>query len=362
MEESLTGYAICIVFLITALFAYLEDYIGKYKFPIYIFLCITLIVIASTRAVGLDPDSANYEDSFNSIAAGSSDMLVEYSFILLSQTIGVFTNDVHYLFFLYAFLGVSLKFIAFRQLCESWFLPVLVYVGYFFIFHECMQIRTGVLSALLLLSIKPWSEGKKFKAFLFIAMGFFFHYSALMLLPLLFLSNKNISFYGRLFWALLIPCAYILYFGGFSFFLDISTEIPYIGEKLSMYQYAEQKGLSTLAVNVFSPLFMFTTFLYYYLLYFHNTLVEKNQYFPLMIKLLGIAIFAYTALGTFPPLAQRVNLLLRIVSIVLYANICYTIHPKWVGVSIALFVAFVYLNYAVPSVSFHLFWNPGVFF
>ena len=362
MEESLTGYAICFVFMITAFLAYLEDYIGKYKLPIYIGLCIILVIIASTRVIGFDPDSTNYENSFISIASGKSDMLVEYSFIILSQIIGTFTNDVHYLFFVYALLGVSLKFIAFRQLCESWFLPVLVYIGYFFIFHECMQIRTGVLSAMFLLSIKPWSDGNKLKAFLFIVIGFFFHYSALMLVPLLFLSNNNISFYGKIFWALLIPFAYVLYFGGFSIFLEISTGLPYIGEKLAMYQYAEQKGLSTLAVNVFSPLFIFTTLLYYYLLYFHDTLIEENKYYPLMIKLFGIAIFAYTALGTFPPLAQRVNLLLRIVSIILFANICQTIIPKWAGVSVAMLVAFVYLNYAVPSVNFHLFWDPGVFF
>ena len=358
MEESLTGYAICFVFLITALLAYLEEYIGKYKLPIYISIAAFLVFIAATRMVGADPDSANYESSFLTIAKGGSEMLVEYSFVLLSQTVSMFTDDVHYLFFIYALLGVSLKFVAFRQLCPSWFLPVLMYLGYFYVYHECMQMRTGVLSAMLLFAIKPWSEGNRWKAFLFIAIGFFFHYSALMLLPLLFLTNKKISFYGKIIWALLIPLAYILYFGGFSFFLDISTDLPYVGEKLALYQMGEEKGMTTLFVNVFSPLLLFTTALYFYLLYFHDTLAEKSKYFPLMLKLFGIGVFAYTALGAFPALSLRVNLLLRTVTVILFANICHTVIPRWAGISIAVLVAFVYLNYAVPSISFYLLWNP----
>lgn len=358
----MTGIAVCVVFVFTCLLVYIEDLLGKYKFPVYIGICILLILIAGSRMVGGDPDSSNYESTFLSILAGNEEFLIEYSFVLLSKFASIFGHDVHILFLIYAILGVLLKFVAFRQLSESWFLPVLFYTSYFFIFHECMQIRTGVLSAMFLLSIKPWCEGHKLKALGFLSIGFFFHYSALMLFPLLLLGNKAMSFKERVFWTLLIPFGYVLYYGGATFFLDISTDLPYIGEKLSAYQMGVKAGTSKLFVNVLSPLFLFTTFLYYYLLYFHDTLIEKNKYYPLMIKLLGIGIFAYVALGSFPALAQRVNLLLRIVSIILYANVFYTLLPRWASISVAIIIAFVFLNYAVPSISFHLFWDPGEFF
>jgi len=354
----ITGIATCLVFLITAFLAYLEDYLGKYKLPLYIGIAVTLIIISATRMVGIDPDSENYANSFMTIASGGQDMLVEYSFVILSQFVSLFSNDVHYLFLIYATLGVTLKFIAFRQLSNSWFLPVLMYLGYFFVYHECMQMRTGILSGMLLLAIKPWSEGNKFRAFFYILIGLFFHYSALMLIPLLFLTNKRISYYWNIFWMLLIPLGYILYFGGFSYFLNTSTDLFYIGDKLAAYQNEEERGTTTLFVNVFSPLLIFTTFLYYYLLYFRDTITDNSKYAPLMTKILGIGIFAYTALGTFPALSLRVNLLLRIVSIILYANICHTIRPKWAGIAIAVLIAFIYLNYAVPSISFVIFWNP----
>lgn len=358
----MTGYLVCFIFVFTCLLAFIEDYLGKLKLPLYIGLGISLILIAGFREVGIDPDSANYELSFRGVATGNPDALVEYSYILLSEIALFFSSDVHLLFLIYAIFGVSLKFIAFRQLCDSWFLPVIAYISYFYIFNECMQIRAGVMAGFMLLAIKPWSEGRLLRAFLLIFLGFLFHYSAIMLLPLLFLSNKEFTLKSRIIWTMIIPFGYILYFYGFSFLLNVSVDIPYIGDKLAMYQYGVEKGLSELFVNVFSPLFLFTAFLYFYLLYFYDTIVKENRYFPLMIKILGVGIFSYCAFGSFPPLAQRINLLLRVVSIILYANVCYTILPKWAGTCIVILISFVYLNYAVPSISFHLFWDPGKFF
>ncbi len=358
----MTGYAVVFMFFLTAILCFLERYIGKYKLPLYIGIGLILILIAASRIVGMDPDSSNYESSFLSIRSFDNDYFVEYTFVIVSMLIHFFSDDVHFLLLFYAIVGVTTKFIAFRQLSEFWFLPVVVYIGYFFIFHECMQIRTGILSGMFLLSIKPLAEGKRLKAFWLILIGFFFHYSAIMLLPILFLSNKRITLYGKLFWALIIPVGYFFYFNGLSWLLTTTVDIPYFGDKLAMYQIGAETGKSLLAVNVFSPLYMFTIFLYLYILYFHDTIIEHNKYFPILIKILGLGIMSYTVFSIFPALAQRVNLLLRIVSIILYSNIFYTIKPKWAATSVVIIVAFVFLNYAVPSISFHLFWDPGVFF
>ena len=223
-----------------------------------------------------------------------------------------------------------------------------------------MQIRTGVLSGLILLSIKPWAEGNKKLAFVYLLIGLFFHYSALIFFPLLFLDNKELTPKKRIIWASLIPAGYLFYFVGLSFLLNISTNLPYIGEKLAFYQASTEKGLLSADVNVFSPLLMFTTFLYFYMLLFHDTIIKYNKYFPLLIKIFALGIFSYTALSIFPVLAQRVNLLMRIVTIILYANISYTIKPKWASYGIIILIAFIYLNYALPCISSKIFWEPEV--
>ena len=352
------GYAVITLFVITALLVYVEKFMGKYKLPTYLILGTVMILLAGLREVGIDPDSEMYENFFNSHYQTGTAESVEFSYLLISNFIQFFSDDVHALFLFYALLGLSLKFIAFRQLSDSWFLPVLIYISYFYIFHEMMQIRTGVLSGLILLSIKPWAEGNKKLAFVYLLIGLFFHYSALIFFPLLFLSNKEITPRKRIIWASLIPAGYLFYFVGLSFLLNISTNLPYIGEKLAFYQASTEKGLLSADVNVFSPLLMFTTFLYFYLLLFHDTIIKYNKYFPLLIKIFALGIFSYTALSIFPVLAQRVNLLMRIVTIILYANISYTIKPKWASYGIIILIAFIYLNYALPCISSKIFWEP----
>jgi hypothetical protein len=350
------GYAVISLYVIVGMLCYLERYVGKYKLPIYLSAGLIMIILAATKEVGIDPDSEMYEDMFNNFYSSHTADVVEYSFIMLSEFIHMFSDDVHMLFLFYAILGVGLKLIAFRQLCESWFLPLLVYISYYYIFHELMQIRTGVMSGMFLLSIKPMCEGKRLKAFIFLAIGTFFHYSALVLFPLLFLSNKPLSGKGRLAWALVVPIGYFFFFYGFSALLDISTGLPYIGEKLALYQKGTETGVLKIAVNVFNPLYLLTTVLYLYLLYFHDNVIEHNQYFPLLIKIFGLGVLSYTMLSSFPVLAQRINLLLVLVITVLYPNLKNTVRPLWVGTTVVLLVTFAYLNIGLPSIDFSLLW------
>jgi len=353
------GYIVIILFLITSLLAYLESYLGKYKLPIYIVLGAILVACASLKEVGVDPDSATYEMAFLLKEKYESGDSIEYSFILISKFIQLFSNDVHFLFFFYAIFGVSLKFIAFRQISEFWFLPVITYISYFYIFHELMQIRTGIMSGMFLLALKPICEGMKLKAFLLLAIGFFFHYSALILFPLIFLSNKPLTNNWRLAWAFLIPVGYFLYFQGMPILMEMSSSLPYIGNKIAVYQWGTQMGTASNQVNVFNPLQLVMVFLYYYLLYYHDVIIEHNKMFPMIIKIYGLGVIAYPALSSFPVMAERIQLLLLTVSILLYTFLYYTIKPKWAGISLVILVAFAFLNISLPSINFSIFWKSA---
>jgi len=350
------GYAVLFFFLLTSFLSYIERFIGKYKLPIYITIGAALIILAATREIGIDPDSENYENAFLHHYSSTTADMVEYSFILISQIIQLFSNDVHYLFLFYAIFGVTLKFVAFRKLCEFWFLPLVVYISYYYIFHELMQIRTGIMAGMFLLAIKPLGEGKRLKAFFYIAIGFIFHYSALALLPLLFLSNKPMSTIQRTLWALIIPFGYMIHFYGFTALLELSTELPYIGQKLAAYQLGTERGNVIDIVNVFNLLFIITNILYLYLLYFHDTIIEHNKYYPLLMKIFALSILSYTALSGFPVLAERINLLLFLVSTILFTNIYYTIKPRWAGITAVILVAFAYLNISITSIDLSILW------
>ena len=353
----ITGYIVIGLFVLTALISLLERYTGKYTQPLYILLGVVLILVAGFREIGIDPDSINYEYSFLHYNSGSQSITdyVEFSFIWISAIINQFTNDVHALFVVYAVLGLGLKFVAFRRLTEFWFLPVLVYLGDYYITHEMMQIRTGVLSGLFLLAIYYQVEHRKMMACLLILIGSCFHYSGFILLPLLFLSSDYMSRKKRLLWVSALPISYVIFFLGVGILM--SLDIPLIGAKLAAYQASEEQGRGTGYVNVFRPLHLFTIALMLYLLCFYDTIVEKSKYFTLLFKIFIIGLCSYQVFGFLPVLAQRVNMLLLVVTIPLFTYIYYTIRPVWAAILTIIFIAFIYLNYRITLISTVIFWE-----
>jgi len=353
----ITGIAVVAVFFLTAILALLERYLGKFKLPIYLFLGLVLVVLAATREIGLDPDSENYEYAYLHYASSSSSIVdnVEFSYLWISSILNYFTNDVHVLFFVYALLGLSFKFIACRQLTELWFLPVVVYLSYIYELHEMMQIRTAVLSGLFLMAVKYQADGRRAIAITLIAIAAFFHYSAIVLTPMFFMSSEDMSVKKRILWASLIPASYVLYFLGVG--ITMALDIPYIGTKLASYQTGTEKGIVEANVNVFRPLHLFTMAIFAYMLYFYETIKEHNKYFPLMLKLFICSICSYVIFAFLPVLGQRVSLLYQTITIPLFANICYTIRPKWAGILLVVLISFVYLNYGLPLIGTFLFWR-----
>jgi len=353
----ITGYIIIGLFFFAAILALLERYLGWYRLLVYLLLGVLLVVVASLREIGIDPDSESYEFSFLHIDTASSDVVdrLELSYIWISSFINLFTNDVHYLFFIYAFLGLTIKFIAFRRLTEFWFLPVIVYIGYYFIAHEMMQIRTAVLSGFFLLALYHQVEGRRLLAVLLILLGSFFHYSGFILLPLLFLSSEHMSLKRRFVWLALIPASYLVFFFGVN--VLFSSDIPLIGSKIMSYQSEEDVGKGVGYVNVFRPLHVFSILLLTYLLFFYESIVKKSKYFTLLLKVFILGLCAYQVFGFLPVLAQRLNMLLLIVTIPLYTYVYYTIRPNWVAVLVVMLIAFVHLNYSLPLINTYLFWN-----
>lgn len=351
-----TGYIVIGLFVLTALAALLERYVGKYKFSLYVFLGCLLVLTAGLREVGIDPDSDNYEYTFinhDSSSKAITDNL-EFSYLWISSVLNFFTNDVHVLFLFYAFLGITFKFIAFRHLTEFWFLPVVVYISFYFMAHEMMQIRTAALSGLFLLSLYYQAEDRRLVAFLLILAGSCFHYSGLVLLPLLFLSSSYMSKKKRLMWVSLLPASYVVFFLGLSVLLAL--DIPFIGAKLYSYQSEEESGNGVGYVNVFRPLHLFGIALMVYLMLFYNTLVSKSKHFTLLLKVFILGLCSYEVFGFLPVLAQRVNMLLLVVTIPLYTYVYYTIRPIWFAILTVILIAFVYLNYGLPLISTHLLW------
>lgn len=330
-------FLLLIVFAVI-LFAFTEESISKYKWQVYITLCICLIIYAGFRPVGFDRDSTNYELVFLSPDSNQSSISVEPFFLFLCKILYPIWTDVHIVFLIFATLGVTMKFVAIKRLTPLFFLPILIYLGNFFILHDMTQIRAGVASGLFLLAIKPMSEGKKLHALCYILVGVLFHYSALALIPLLFLSNKPIGKIGKGILAFIVPACFVLYV--FNIDILLTIPIPYISDKIEIYKALNELGLRE-KESIFNPFPLMKMAVFLYFLYYSETI---KQYLPsiyLIIKILGCSLIAYFSLMSLKIVSMRLSELYGIVELVAYPCIIYTIRPQVVGKCIVCIIAFI---------------------
>ena len=317
------------IFIIFSLIAFIPISNKKVREVILYCMAFVLILISAFRGAGVDRDYNDYVQYFKD----SDFQLVEPAFVIISRIIKLFTSNAVFLFLVFAFLGVSLKIKAIKQLSELWLLCIVTYASYFFILHEMTQIRAGIASAFLLLCIKPIYERdwKKFLLFAFLAVSI--HYSALVILPFWFLSRKPYKFWL----AISIPLAYLVYFTHID--LIAQLPIPGIKEKIEIY-----KGLQDLGndewnkINVFNLLFLAKVAIFYFVLWKYDLISAKNKYTPILLKVFCISLVFFLIFATMPVIAFRLNELCGIVDIILIPSLFYAFKPTWFAKAIVIVI------------------------
>lgn len=329
-------YILFLLFFVVFVLSLIEDHIQHYRRGLYVTLTIILILCAAFKEIGFDNDSEQYQYLFFNHDNPYVLISVEYSFVLLSRFTQLFTDDVHCMFLIYGGLGVIMKMVAFRRLSELYFLPIIVYLGNYYVLHDLTQIRACMVSGLFLLALPHLAEGNRKRTAMYLLLGCVFHYSTIALFPALFLTNKEMTPKWRIIWALVIPIGYACYF------LKInpltSLPIPYIGDKLASYQELSEKGTKGSSINVFNAVFLVTWFAYLYILYFYDTVRQHNKYLPIMLRLTGVSILMFLMLSFLPVLSFRISELYGIAEIFIFANIYYTIKPGWLGKTVVLII------------------------
>jgi len=310
-----------LIFVIIALCSLTEERWGTYKGYVYIAIILGLIIIAGLREVGVDNDSINYEYTYRHYDQDT--VLKEITYTFLAWLYNFITYDVYLLFITYAILGVTTKARAFKQIMpDIWFLPMLVYFSNYFILHEMTQIRAGVASGFFLLSIRHIANGEKRAAALRLLCATLFHYSAIVLFPLLLFNNRPLKNWHKYLLYAVVPVSYLMYF----MHIEItSIPIPYISEKMDAYQQMRDKGLLGDSINVFNATFLLKIAVYYFILLMYDTIYAYNKYLPILLRIMALSIFSFLFLSPLPVMAFRVMELYGVVDIFLYSFIVYTI-------------------------------------
>jgi hypothetical protein len=296
----------------------------------FIILGLVLIIIAGFR----QGDSVRDYDGYVIMFQNKSDTIIEPSFALISFLVHALLGDNSiYLFIIFAILGVSLKFVAIKQLTELWFLSVLIYFSNFFILHEMTQIRVGVASALMLLCVKPIYDRNLKYFLLFALLAFSFHFSALMILPLWFLNNKP----QKKWLVVLIPISYLIFFLGIN--LITSIPIPGVHEKIEIYQKLQEIGDEAFTnINLFNLVFLTKIAIFYFLIYKYELLLSYNKYFSILMKMYCISLISYPIFATIPAFATRINELYGVVDFILIPFLYYVFKPIYFSRAIVVFI------------------------
>lgn len=325
--------ALVLLFSITLSLSFIEDRISERdKKILYIILGIAMVLIAGLREVGSTPDSSDYERMYYGKADKVLEAATEPSFAMISSFLNSFSLGVNSLFITYALISIPIHLTAFWRLSKLPFLTLTIYLSYYYMMHDMVQIRCSVASALFLWAIYFYVEEKKKYAFACILVGIFFHYSATVGL-LLFLTSKKIPEWQKYVLYLVVPIGLIAYFTN----LDISYLVPdeIGGAKLEVYRKLKDKGIEEMQAGIRfegNPLIWLNIILYYACIYFKDYLTKFCKYVPTAIK---IQAFAFCCLffikGFSMVVGNRLNDYFSVASIILWTASVYAFYPRFIG-------------------------------
>lgn len=175
------------------------------KLSALVFVFCVLTTFAGLRLLGPDTDFAHYLNLFNYGYHPQGDTK-EPSFVLFRYVFsGIFGREGFYWFiFVYAVLGVGLKLYAIgRYSVSSWY-SIFVYLMVYYPLHEYTQMRVGVATGIILLSLPDVIKGYRLGFLLKIFFAALFHWSALAVLPVYFFRGRQLyHFFAVIFIALL---------------------------------------------------------------------------------------------------------------------------------------------------------------
>ena len=278
--------SLILLFLTCMFLSFFEESIHQRdKKIIYIILGIAMVLIAGLRELGSTPDMDTYESMFYAKRNNLMMLLREPSFSLITDILQSMSIGVTGLFLTYALIAVPIQLSALWKLSKMPLLTLTIYISYYYMIHDMVQIRCAVASGLFLWAIYFYANQKKLYTLLCILMGTYFHYSAIAGLAIFFLGN-GFPKWQRYVLCAIVPIGMVVYFSHF----DILSFIPseWGGTKLMSYRTMREKGLEDelagwkLQSNL---LIWMNIVLYYACIYYHDHLAKHFKYTSVAIKL-----------------------------------------------------------------------------
>ena len=317
-----------VILLAIAVLAFFEDEEIQKRGWLLFALAAVLTLFVAFRPAGIDNDYNAYLGYYKH-PTGVAALLTEPTFKMISGFARFFEAPL-LMFVIYAFLAVPLKVYAIKRLSPYWYLSILLWFTHLFVIQEMTQIRVAVATGIFLFSLPFLADGQKRKFSLCLVCAILFHYSALALLPLLLLGNKDLTRPYR--WVLVVVPVLMYAFPFIGMDMLKLIPIPFIQQKLQMYEeLMVYEGGVWADINIYNAMALVRLFAYYMLIWKYDYLKEKYPYMPILLKVFCYSICVYVGLSFLPPIAMRVEEFIAIIDCIMFPMLAVIVRPHWLG-------------------------------
>lgn len=315
---------------------------------------IVLFAICVTRPTSYVSDYGNYEKYFYSFDKKITQLTVEQTFLLISEFVYRHGGTMKAVIYIFACLSLPLKIYSIRKMTDEtcFLLSILVYASNYFMLHDCEQIRlaAGMAFGMYALYLRVERRSVWFITAL-LCMGTAFHHTVAVLALPLILCPKDLSATYKKILVAIVPVSIFIWVVHIN--VITSIPIPYIEQKLVIYEYAISQGQHP-DVRVINIMVLFRIALFYYVIYYYDTIKPHLKALPVLLLCDCFSLAAWFGLSEMSVIAVRISQLFGFVEIILFASIYYTIRPAWCGKVVVMLLAtyFFAQNYAYNQFGF----------
>ncbi len=305
----------------------------KYLWGILSVLVVLMVVIAATKP-DTSSDYAHYYHMFLDYDNPKTALTTEPTYIFLSQFLHQIGGNFDALLWIYALITIPLKIYCFKRLTsfEILFLALPEYYSFFFLLHDCEQIRLAAAMSLIMLAYVCRVEKKKWYTWIPLwLMAISFHYTtAVAIIPLLFYSSKDFS------WKVRLSMCGLVCLGVVILYLKINLitilPIPALEAKMALYEVSISKGDQIESIPLLGyPVALLRYFTFFYAVFFYDTIRPHIKGFNIILMSNALGLFCWGGLSGIAIFAVRISELFQVTECILFASVLYTIRPRWIG-------------------------------
>lgn len=339
------------LFILFYLFAIYAEALTPYrKRQLLILTCVVLALGAGMRNHVVWPDTRVYTMGFQDYtptlgSLSSIDTPFGYSemgFFYIGVVVKTFTSNATAYLVVVSAITFFFLYLSFRKYAFYPFLGICAYLARFFTGRNLIQIRSGLAYAIILFGIQfiTKRDWKRYFGLVFIA--YFFHHSAVIAIPLYFISYINFRK-----WQIVAILALAFVIGGFftgvlqNYIIDTSQDLDVATTYTQGAFVEEAKGLA-------NPLIYLQSFLLLAFTFNENRLKNRvPHYYTIRVAYL-YSTFILTAFSMFTALSGRTSTMFATLEFVIIPSLVYMFDKRnrWIaywGMGVAL-TAIMYMN------------------